>query len=381
VYDTALGGLGYGACSDLTTAPGQVTCFSNSAPFLSLLAPGAAITAAGTTMFGTSQAAPHVAGALAVLAAKYPSDTASKRASRLLSGAPTVRDARNGVVRPRLQLGASPGACSVTVSPEVAAVTATGGTVTFTVTTAGGTACGWTLTGAPSWLPVTPTSGTTSGTVRLTLPANPGAARSGLFQVAGVLVTVSQAADTTPPTGTLVLPALTRVTSVTATMTATDPSGVSAVCLSTGTTCTTWQAWSPSVAVALPAGDGVKTVSAWFRDARGNASATPVKATTKLDATAPVGGALTAVAATGSIRLTWSGFSDATSGLAKYRLVQSTTTTDPVAGCASGTVYEGTALTFTVTGVPAKTTRRFRVCAFDAAGNVSAGVLKAATTP
>ncbi|HEX3761737.1 MAG TPA: S8 family serine peptidase, partial [Kofleriaceae bacterium] len=34
VYDTALGGIGYGSCSDSTTAADQITCFSNSASFL-----------------------------------------------------------------------------------------------------------------------------------------------------------------------------------------------------------------------------------------------------------------------------------------------------------------------------------------------------------
>lgn len=36
--------------------------FSNSAPYLSILAPGAMLTAGGKTFGGTSQAAPHVAG-------------------------------------------------------------------------------------------------------------------------------------------------------------------------------------------------------------------------------------------------------------------------------------------------------------------------------
>jgi hypothetical protein len=134
------------------------------------------------------------------------------------------------------------------------------------------------------------------------------------------------------------------------------------------------------LAVTLPAGDGVKTLWAWFRDGRGNVSSTPVKATATLDSTAPINGLVTAAASPGAIRLSWVGFTDATSGVAKYRVVQSTTTADPVAGCTSGTVSEGTASTVSL-AVPGKTTRRYRVCAVDAAGNVSTGTLARATTP
>src|SRR5262249_48249712 len=64
VYDANVGGVGYSGCQDPSTTADQVTCFSNSAPFLTLLAPGALITAGGYTMAGTSQATPHVAGAI-----------------------------------------------------------------------------------------------------------------------------------------------------------------------------------------------------------------------------------------------------------------------------------------------------------------------------
>jgi subtilisin family serine protease len=69
VHAANLGALRWPVCADPTTAADQVACFSNSAPFLSLLAPGVQISAAGTTMTGTSQATPHVAGATAVLRA------------------------------------------------------------------------------------------------------------------------------------------------------------------------------------------------------------------------------------------------------------------------------------------------------------------------
>jgi subtilisin family serine protease len=74
VYDANVGGIGYGMCTDPVTAADRVACFSNSASFLTVLAPGAVVTAAGVSMTGTSQAAPHVAAAVAVLKAAFPAE-------------------------------------------------------------------------------------------------------------------------------------------------------------------------------------------------------------------------------------------------------------------------------------------------------------------
>lgn len=91
-----------GGCSDASTAADKVTCFSNSASFLTLLAPGAFITAGGRQLAGTSQAAPFVAGAVAVLRAAFPSETVDQTVDRLVSRGRPVTDARNGIVTPRL---------------------------------------------------------------------------------------------------------------------------------------------------------------------------------------------------------------------------------------------------------------------------------------
>ena len=64
-------------CSDPTTAADKVACFSNGGSLVTLLAPGAMITAGGYTMGGTSQATPHVAGAIALLRANRVSPTES----------------------------------------------------------------------------------------------------------------------------------------------------------------------------------------------------------------------------------------------------------------------------------------------------------------
>ncbi len=104
VYDSNIGSIAYSICSDSTTAADKVTCFSNSASFLTMLAPGARITAAGYTLYGTSQATPHVSGAIAVLRSAFPSETADQIVSRLTSSGVPVTDPRNGIITPRLNL-------------------------------------------------------------------------------------------------------------------------------------------------------------------------------------------------------------------------------------------------------------------------------------
>lgn len=103
VYDSNIGPIGWSGCYDSTTAADKVTCFSNSASFLTLLAPGALINAANITMGGTSQAAPHVAGAVAVLRQRYPNENVAQLTTRLLA-ASKVTDHRNGIAKPRLNL-------------------------------------------------------------------------------------------------------------------------------------------------------------------------------------------------------------------------------------------------------------------------------------
>lgn len=83
-------------CRDATTRADQITCFSQGGPLLSILAPGSKITAAGITQSGTSQAAPHVAGAIAVLASKYPAATAGQAAASLASSDVLLTDPREG---------------------------------------------------------------------------------------------------------------------------------------------------------------------------------------------------------------------------------------------------------------------------------------------
>jgi subtilisin family serine protease len=104
VYDDYMGAIAWEACTDSSTAPDQVTCFSNSSSYLTLLAPGAIITAAGIGVGGTSQAAPHVAGAVAVLRAAFQAETLEQTVSRMTNGGVPVADPYNGLTHPRLDL-------------------------------------------------------------------------------------------------------------------------------------------------------------------------------------------------------------------------------------------------------------------------------------
>ena len=56
-----------------------------------------------------SQAAPHVVGAVAVLRALFPTDTVDRTIARMTTTGMPVTDARNGIVKPRLNLLAATG--------------------------------------------------------------------------------------------------------------------------------------------------------------------------------------------------------------------------------------------------------------------------------
>lgn len=100
-----------------------VTCYSQTGPNLSLFAPGSCIVAAGiglgTCYGGTSQAAPHVAGAAAVLAAAAPGASVDSIVSALTGSGPLILDARTSVQKRRLDLPAALARISIDLTPPV----------------------------------------------------------------------------------------------------------------------------------------------------------------------------------------------------------------------------------------------------------------------
>jgi hypothetical protein len=107
VYSGNVGGFYTSVCIDATSAADRVACFSNSASFLTVLAPGVGITAAGITMSGTSQATPHVAGAIALLASALQGAGPDAIVARLTASNTMITDKRNNVTTPRLDLAAA----------------------------------------------------------------------------------------------------------------------------------------------------------------------------------------------------------------------------------------------------------------------------------
>lgn len=105
VYDARDTNRGlWGDCWDKRTHADKVACFSNSSEFLSVLAPGATIEAAGLPGAGTSQAAPHVAGAVAALKSACPEATTNDILDAIVESGTPITDEKNGITKPRLDL-------------------------------------------------------------------------------------------------------------------------------------------------------------------------------------------------------------------------------------------------------------------------------------
>ncbi|HEY5609778.1 MAG TPA: S8 family serine peptidase, partial [Thermoanaerobaculia bacterium] len=113
VYDANLGGLSFGGtrpCSDFTTAADKVACYSNSASFVSLLAPShkAKTAKAGggydSAFGGTSASAPYAAGAVALLMSGAPGKSVSQYRDALRSTGQMIVDAKAGIALPRIDV-------------------------------------------------------------------------------------------------------------------------------------------------------------------------------------------------------------------------------------------------------------------------------------
>ena len=188
--------------------------------------------------------------------------------------------------------------------------------------------------------------------------------------------------DTTPPSSSITINSgavYTKTTSVTLTLSASDAlSGVSQMCISNTSSCTSWETYATSKAWTLTTGDGTKTVYVWYKDNAGNANTSPYSDTIILDTTAPTNGTLSATAGNAQISLSWSGFSDATSGIGSYKLVYSTS--GAPSSCSTGTqIYSGSGTSYTHTNLTNGTTYYYRVCGIDNAQNTSSGATASAS--
>lgn len=108
VYDANVGTISFG-CTDGSTSADKITCFSNSSSAVDLLAPGAAITSSGmgggvAGFAGTSQAAPHVAGALALMLQAKPTAAANDLENALKGSGRPLTDPGNGITATRIDV-------------------------------------------------------------------------------------------------------------------------------------------------------------------------------------------------------------------------------------------------------------------------------------
>ena len=99
----------WGLCGGVATDVDKVACYSNSYPSLSLLAPGSVITSSVpgrkyAGWHGTSMAAPHVAGAWAVLREKVPAASVSQILNAFRKTGKGVTDGRNNVTTARINV-------------------------------------------------------------------------------------------------------------------------------------------------------------------------------------------------------------------------------------------------------------------------------------
>lgn len=383
-YTADLGTIGWGICQDSSTGVDQIACFSNSYANLDIVAPGVDVTAAGKNMSGTSQATPHVAGALAILKSAYPDESVDEIESRLLAKAPKITDRRNNKSFPFLNLIKSTDDCAIAISKNQVALSAKSTSFELTLTTA--SSCEWSLENTSTWLSSEISQASGSKTLTFNVEENFATKRSTNLRFTLKLsgktkeVVVTQNEDQTAPTGSLTInnaDAYTRSRLVALKIEGMDESGLASMCLSEEDTCSQWQAFSAETNFELSVNDGNKTLGLWLRDGLGN-EAKVDEANIILDMYAPSGESIVLSSKTeNSLSLSWQAFSDETSGVETYILAYSL---EPIESCQSQVIYEGDSLSYTHNSLSAATNYFYALCARDKAGNLSEASLLQATT-
>lgn len=124
VYDADIGPARFSVCSDEVTGPDRITCYSNSANFLDIVAPAHCATTASTTrgqedcFGGTSSSTPFAAGVAATLleAATVPLNNDNTRRLLADTGMPVLDD-KSGHLTPRIDARAAHEAVGTTPPP------------------------------------------------------------------------------------------------------------------------------------------------------------------------------------------------------------------------------------------------------------------------
>jgi hypothetical protein len=183
--------------------------------------------------------------------------------------------------------------------------------------------------------------------------------------------------DKNPPVGSVSINANASFTNnpkVNLSLPASDVSTVKKMCVSTTTTCSTWEAYATTKVLDIGRIQGNRSVYVWFEDGRGNRNTTPYSASIIFDSIPPSNTILTGQASKNSVKLSWTTATDA-NGIASYKLVYRTGAVPPKLTCTDGTPIPVTGLiqTATVTNLVGNSFYSFRICATDRAGNVANG--------
>jgi hypothetical protein len=151
-----------------------------------------------------------------------------------------------GVLFTVTQAAGTPPPCTFDASPRAESFPVAGGDGNVRVT-ASQPSCAWTATSQAPWITITAGSGNGNGTARYAVAANTGEARSGTVTVAGIVITVSQAA---------VVPCQFTVSPQTATFVALGGSGTVRVDASAGNCAWTAVSNTPWITITTGSGSG-----------------------------------------------------------------------------------------------------------------------------
>lgn len=398
VYDRSFGGVLYSSCADATSAPDQVACFSNTAPFLDVLAPGVSMSAGGLTMTGTSQAAPVISAALAVLQSAYPQESVDERIARLKRSG-KVTDARTGEDIARVDFASvfdEEVPCEYTLSPVLSLThESLEGVVEIDVATTSG--CAWGAQVTQPWAIVDGRVRQGSGRLEVWLDANSDVtAREVDVVIEGAALTVTQegeplpsAPDTIDVNGWISLNwwrSVSRRRRVPMLLSADTVQGstLTQVCVQMVRAgevfgvCDAWMDYSTFGMVAMPDEDADYEMQVWFRDEFGATSREPMRAQITLDRAAPQDGHASLMQTPTGWDVTFESAQDAGTGVAIYR-VYARQGRAP-GGCfglpGDTLVHQGRSAGVVQVSWPTQPGDVFfRVCAYDRAGNMSQGVV------